>query len=114
VRFRVVVYSATNPQFRSEHVHECALTDLPNEATSSAKEIAATVGVPVSRAIRFDSHKIDPEALRTFDESLSLAVSVESDISDLLAQVRPACSESKNPVSGEPNVVRVGSVIFGL
>lgn len=81
VRFRMIVYSAANPAFRKEHVHVCALSNLPRESIIAAREVAADTGVPVSSRVRFDSTPMKLEALPLFDQSLRQGADVEADAS---------------------------------
>jgi len=100
VRFRVVVYSASDHRFFREHVHVCAVSGLVAEAVRAAMEIASDVGVPVASSIEFDTMKVDLKALRLLDESVRLYTGCERDQSDrreadrLAGKARERCSSS--------------------
>lgn len=81
ISFSIAVFSAADPKFRKEHVHQCPLSDLMQEAAAAAKQIAADVGHPASAGIRFDSHKVSPKAMLVFDQSQSLFADMEADLS---------------------------------
>lgn len=83
--FRLIVFSASDVNFRREYRHECSLDYMVGEAISVAKEIAQTVGVPVATSIKFDTHRIDSQTLQTLgvlNKAIRLYTGCESDRSD--------------------------------
>lgn len=100
VRFRVVIFSASDPRFFREHVYACAASGVVEEAVRAAKEIASDVGVPVADSTEFDTVKVDLKALRLLDESIRLYTGCERDTSewreaaDLARQAVARCSSS--------------------
>lgn len=110
LRFRVAVYSSTDPRFAREQDYECALGDLIGKAAPAARAIAAAVGVGAAET-KFDAAKVSPAALRLLDDSVRLGIGCERDRAQMGESFRLA-ERARNLCPGSPLAVQWGQSFY--
>ena len=90
LRFKVFVYPSDRSRVASKMNYEATPSSLPTVAARAATDIAARVGVGISKPIDFSAQQIDWRSLRAMENSLRARMSVDSDYYDTAKTERMA------------------------